>query len=102
MDTQVWNIGRGWLTVTACGLTLAFGGLEQSRFEPLAAGAGFNTRRLQQERTTLLHRTFSTSDRTENKVRATAIRLRMDDFSLTQTPQNTALLNPARKPSGPE
>jgi hypothetical protein len=102
MDTQVWNVAQGWLTATARGLTLAFGGPEQPHFEPLAAGAGFNTRRLQKDRTTLLHRTCFISDRTENKVRATAIRLRMDDFVLTQTPQNTALLNASRKPTGPE
>ena len=102
METQVWNVGRGWLTATARGLTLAFGGLERHRFEPLAAGAGFNTRRLQKDRTTLLHRTFFISVRTKARVRATAIRLPMGDFVLPQTPQNTGLLNSAPKRNGPE
>ncbi|NQT17095.1 MAG: hypothetical protein HQ582_30340 [Planctomycetes bacterium] len=78
-------------------MTLPFGGLDQHRFEPLAAGAGFNTRRRQKDRTTLLHRTFLIDARTTNCVRATGIRLPLGDFALTQTPKNTALLNAAPK-----
>jgi len=83
METQVWTVGRGWLTATAGGLSLAFGGLEQPRFEPLAGGAGFNTRRPRKAERTCL-RAVLRQRSNKNTVRTTVRRLSDAHFALPQ------------------
>ena len=69
---------------------LRFGGLEQHRFEPLAVGAGFNTRRQRKVLEMLRFCKLMTNDRTKICVRSSGIRSSMASTHDSGTLQNTA------------